>query len=99
MNRQLCPHQSSASEEPLEKTASSETLGFSIDNVQHATKKKKAKEGVTTNRTKRKRTEPDPEVSDVNQHIRGMLYISDANVTCSEIDLTNGKIFENQNQL
>ena len=32
----------------------------SIDNVHHATKK--ANKGVTTNKTKRKRTEPDPEV-------------------------------------
>ena len=61
----------------------SEPLGFSKHNVQHAIKK--AKEGVTTNRTKRKKkkkTEPDPEVSDVYQHIRGMLEVLDANVTC-----------------
>ena len=60
---------------------------------------KKQKKGVTTNRTKRKRTEPDPEVSDVYQHIRGMLEASDANVSCSKIYLTKGKISENQNQL
>ena len=74
----------------------SEPLGFSKHNVQHATKK--AKEGITTNRTKRKRTEPDPEVWDMYQHIRGMLEVSDANVTCSKIYLTKGEISENQNQ-
>ena len=81
--------------EPLGKTASPETLGFSIDNVQHATKT--SKKGVTTNRTKRKRTETDPEASDVYQHIRGMLEVSDANFTSSEIYLTKGKTSENQN--
>ena len=96
MNRQLCPHQSSASEEPLEKTASPETLGVSIDNVHHATKK--ANKGVTTNKTKRKRTETDPEVSDVYQHIRGMLEESDANFTSSKIYLTKGKLSETQNR-
>ena len=75
----------------------SEPLGFSKHNVQHATKE--AKKGVTTNRTKRKRAEPDPEVSDVYQHIRSVLEVSDANVTCSKIYLTKGKISENQNQL
>ena len=29
----------------------------------------------------KKKTEPDPEVSDVYQHIRGMLEVLDANVT------------------
>ena len=33
------------------------------------------------------------------QHIRGMLEVSDANVTCSKIYLTKGKISENQNRL
>ena len=75
----------------------SEPLGFSKHNVQHATKE--AKKGVTTNRTKRKRAEPDPEVSDVYQHIRSVLEVSDANVTCSKIYLTKGKISENQNRL
>ena len=95
MNRQLSPHWRSASEETLEKTASPEPLEFSKHNVQHAIKK--TKEVVTTNRTKRKRTEPDPEVSDEYQPIRSMLEASDANVTCSKIYLTKGKISENQN--
>ena len=47
--------------------------------------------------TKKKRTELDPEVSVVYQHIGGMLEASDANVTCSKIYLTKGKISENQN--
>ena len=38
-------------------------------------------------------------VSDVYQHIRGMLQVSDASATCSKIYLTKGKISENQNQL
>ena len=59
---------------------------------------KKAKKGLTTNRTKRKRTETDPEVSDVYQHMRGMLQVSDANFTSSKIYLTKGKISENQNR-
>ena len=68
----------------------------SIDNVHHATKK--ANKGVTTNKTKRKRTETDPEVSDVYQHIRGMLEESDANFTSSKIYLTKGKLSETQNR-
>ena len=58
---------------------------------------KKQKKGVTTRRTKRKRTETDPEASDVYQHIRGMLEVSDANTTCSKIYLTEEKNSENQN--
>ena len=53
----------------------------------------KQKKGVTTNRTKRKRTETDPEVSDVYQHIRGMLEVSDANVTSSKNILDQRKNF------
>ena len=68
----------------------------SIDNVHHATKK--ANKGVTTNKTKRKRTETDPEVSDVYQHIRGMPEESDANFTSSKRYLTKGKLSETQNR-
>ena len=68
----------------------------SIDNVHHATKK--ANKSVTTNKTKRKRTETDPEVSDVYQHIRGMLEESDANFTSSKRYLTKGKLSETQNR-
>ena len=57
----------------------SEPLGFSKHNVQHATKN--AKKGVTTNRTGRKRTEPDPEGSEVYRPIRAVLEASDANFT------------------
>lgn len=57
----------------------SEPLGFSKHNVQHATKN--AKKGVTTNRTKRERTEPDPEGSEVYRPIRAVLEASDANFT------------------
>ena len=59
---------------------------------------KKAKKGVTTNRTKRKRTETDPEASEVYQRIRGMLEVSDANFICAKIDLTKRNISENQNR-
>ena len=96
MNRQLWDRAGGLCQRKLwRRQHHSEPLEFSKHNVQHATKK--AKKGETTKRTKRKRTETDPEASDVYQPIRGMPEVSDANATCLKIYLTKGKISENQN--